>query len=524
MLQLTHCQQTAYDNIIETFKTKNLFLLTGSAGVGKSSLTKLIANYYTDKGQNICAIAPTHIAKGVIEKFLNENRMLPITAFTVASMLGKIKEHSYIGTKTYSNPNHKKFDCYQLFILDEVSMVSNKDLKFIIAYMNKLNKKLLIIGDDAQLPSPSEGYIITNDVNIIEKANSFIFSEPTISKYHMTEIVRQVKDSPILTLATYIRDHLEEEFDISYENIISYNEAYELYVSLYHKNSTSCKMIAYTNQSVRTHNKEIRKRLNYNEKLMVGDLLTGYANIGWPSLIIQNGMDYKILQSIPTINHEIILYKGLCGQLIDLNIVGTNTKILKLFFIDISHSSNYHFMKELIARAEKTNKLRSSKNDFMRYNALKSKVICMEDIYKLNDAIYTESDFKEKHALLYTKVDEVIKNNEIIDSLLTDKINTMYEGIISERLLDDKVISDSETLADRFKVIEKDIYYGYSVTCHKSQSKSFVSVIVDDNDFKKIQDRINYQYYKLEKRTKEKNQLRYVAVTRASQDLYIVCD
>ncbi len=35
---------------------------------------------------------------------------------------------------------------------------------------------------------------------------------------------------------------------------------------------------------------------------------------------------------------------------------------------------------------------------------------------------------------------------------------------------------------------------------------------------------MNYQYYKYEKRIKEKNQLRYVAITRASKELYIIKD
>ncbi len=401
-------------------------------------------------------------------------------------------------------------------------MVCNKDLRFIVTYMNKLNKKLLIIGDHCQIPAPNGSYIALDDPNMIEKENSYIFKE-LIPKYQMTEIVRQVADSPILKLATYVRDHIEEEFDIDhlYPNI-SYDEAYEKFIEFYHKNPYSCKMIAYTNQSVRQHNTEIRKRLKYESKLVVGDLLTGYANLGFPDLIIENGREYEIFSLKQTKNHDIGIYKGLSGDLVDLNIIDTNIKVSKLFFINISDANNIHFINELISRAEKSNMSRSTKVDFMKYNALKSKVICMEDIYKFNHVIYAESDFKEKHGLLYTKVDEVIKNNEKIKSVLSDKINTMYESVIDERLMDDKVISESETLADRYKVIEKDIYYGYSLTAHKCQGCSINSVIVDDNDFRKIQDRINYQYYKLEKRTKEKNQLRYVAYTRAKEDLYIV--
>ena len=522
MLQLTDDQQIAYNSIINTFKTKNMFLLTGSAGTGKTELTKTIANHYTNLGYNLCCVSPTHQAKRIISAVLNTNKLIPVNAVTVASLLGKIREHSYVGTQSYSTPNHKKFNAYNLFILDEVSMVSNKDLKFIITYMTKLNKKLLIIGDSFQIPCVSAGYVVTKDTAIIEKENSYIFTDTSINKFELKEVVRQVKDSPILKLACFVRDHIEEEFDIEYEYIVSYEEAYQKFVEFYNINPYSCKMIAYTNQSVRTHNMEIRRYLGYEEKLVRNDLLTGYTNLGWPELIIENSRNYVIINLNKTTNHQIDKYPFLSGTFVDLNIINTTIKIPRLFFINISDESNLDFINELIRRAEKVNQNKSTKMDFINYNALKTKVIFMEDLYKFNEVIYAESDFKEKHALLFTKLDEVIKDYQIVESVLTDKINTTYDDVIGIRLLDDKIISDSETLADRYKMIEKDIYYGYSATSHKMQGSSIDSVIVDDNDFKKIKDRFNYQYDKLEKKTKEKNQLRYVAYTRASHNLYIV--
>jgi superfamily I DNA/RNA helicase len=47
---------------------------------------------------------------------------------------------------------------------------------------------------------------------------------------------------------------------------------------------------------------------------------------------------------------------------------------------------------------------------------------------------------------------------------------------------------------------------------------------VDEPDFQKIHNGWNYKYGKLESRIKEKNQLRYVAYTRAKTNLYIVYD
>jgi exodeoxyribonuclease-5 len=93
--------------------------------------------------------------------------------------------------------------------------------------------------------------------------------------------------------------------------------------------------------------------------------------------------------------------------------------------------------------------------------------------------------------------------------------------IITDRIIDNKIIGDTEMLADKYKVIEKDIYYGYALTAHKSQGSTYDSVIVDEADFQKISNRWNYKYNILESRIKEKNQLRYVAYTRAKNNLFI---
>jgi ATP-dependent exoDNAse (exonuclease V) alpha subunit len=525
MLTLNDEQLTAYEYIIHKLKYENIFLLKGSAGVGKTTITKNICNYYINMGRSICAIAPTHKSKRVISNVLNYNKILPIIVFTVASLLGKIKEHSYVGSKSFSKANDKKFQTYSIFILDEVSMVSNKDLKFIINYINKYNKKLIIIGDEYQIPCPSAEYIVLTDV--IEKENSFIFNDKTITSFELTKIVRQCENSPILKLAYYVRDHINHDFDMmdtNYEYIIEKDDIYIKFVELLKLNPFTSKIIAYTNQSVRNHNIEIRNCLQYENIYEINDILTGYNNLGWPELIIENGLDYVISKVIKINNHTIDNYINLSGYLLNLNIINTEIIISDLFFININDDNNTLFINELIKRGEQINKPNSTKADFIKYNNMKNKVIFMENIYKFNGEIYTETDFKEKHALLTTKVTDVIKEYNIIKSKLTEKINSSYENIIDKRLNDNKNISDSETLADQYQVIEKDIYYGYAITSHKSQGSTYDNVIVDDCDFQKMQNRFNYKYNKMESRIKEKNQLRYVAFTRARKNLYVLCE
>ena len=522
-------QNEAYEYIINKLPTEKIILLEGSAGTGKTTLTKSICNYYRQKKSlSVCAIAPTHKSKKIIKNILNQNTILPVSSMTIACALGKIKEHSYIGTKIYSNGTNKKLSSYNLFIIDEVSMINDNDLKIIIQYIIKNNKQLLIIGDRNQIPCPNAKYIVSD---IIEKSDSYIFSDNNIKKLTLTEIVRQSTDSPIINLACFVKNNLlnDETFErmieiTDFKNIIKYCEMYSVFEKYYIKNKVnSCRIIAYTNSSVKTHNLEVRKYFEYEDEYVIGDLLTGYSNIGYPELVIENGEDYYIKSIKEITSHSIRKYNNLSGKIIDLMIAETNVTIPALFFINIHDTNNYSFMINIIELAEKNNNINSSKTDYLNYMQLKNNVIFSEDIYKFEGNIFTETTFKESHSLLFVRVSEVIIDNNVKETTLSRKINTSYPSIIETRISDKhKQIGDSEMFSDKYKIIEKDIYYGYSITSHKSQGSTYDSVIVDESDFQKIRNRWNYKYNKPEIRIKEKNQIRYVAYTRAKKNLFIV--
>ena len=520
-MNFTQSQEFAHDTITQNLKTAGIILLYGSAGTGKTTLTKQIASYFLRKHLNICAIAPTHKSKRVLQTVLNERTVYPITAFTVASILGKLKTHTYIGAKNYSGSKSSKLVSYDMYILDEVSMVDDNDLRTIIDYVTKSNKMLLVVGDPYQIPSPSSQLIQYN--GFMQRSDSFIFTDPNILKVELTEIMRQNTESPIIELATFVRNNINNEFtfeETKYTNTVTFQEAYTHFKSVNFSNS---KIIAYTNQAVRLHNVEMRKTLRYTEQFVKGDILTGYVNIGYPELIIENSRDYVVHALTHTDTHTIGGYKNLSGTFLDIQPIDSQRHICtRIFMIDIHSDTNYDVIQELIHRAEKTNAKFSRKEDYLKYVQLKYALLFMEDIYKYESQIYTETSLRKAHPLLFTRLDEVLCNRKIVSSSLFTKIDAAYPEIIQDRIIDNKHISDSETFADKYKVVEKDLYYGYAITAHKSQGSTYMNVAVDECDFNKIQNRMNYRYNKLEYRIREKNQLRYVAYTRAKQTLYVI--
>lgn len=534
-LKLTDDQKTVFDRVkYFLFDDENpVIVIKGSAGTGKTTLTKYIADYISDGGKlSMVAIAPTHKARRVMNNALNGDRFMTIPSMTVASILGKMREHSYIGSHKYTNGSKQKMDRYDCFILDEVSMVSDKDLEEIIDYVCEYDKKLILIGDDCQIPSPSQQ--LKREGNICYKPDSSAFEIENMC--HLTEIVRQAKNSKIIVIASYLRDHLYEENTIQDILTGSNVDASSICIdlgSLYtsfgkdFKEGLDTRIVAYTNAAVRAHNTHIRTLLNYQEYLVVGELLTGYVNVGYPVPVIENGTDYKVTKIQTVTNWSIAGFTGLTGFLVDLEDLCDSTHIsTNLFFIFVKHSSNKLFMKELVKRAEKVNRVRSTKNDYRLYCQLKNRAVFLEDVYMYANTVMTETNIRQLHPLLFTRVSEVINvaNKGKIDSELTEKITEQYGELIEDRLSDNKTFADTEMLADRYMVVEKDIYYGYAITAHKSQGSTYDSVYVDENDFNKISNKWNYRMRVLENRYKERNQLRYVAYTRASKSLSIVVD
>ena len=533
-LTLTNDQNNTFSRVKEFFKDEDnpAIVISGSAGTGKTFVMRYIVDYIIDNHiGSIAASAPTHKARRVLEKTLNTDRFLAIPSFTVASLLGKMREHTYIGSHKYTSGSKQKMDRFSCFILDEVSMVGDKDLEEIIEYICNHDKKLILVGDNCQIPSPSQKLV--RDGSICYKPDSTAFDIENLCT--MREIVRQAADSIIIKIASYLRDHLRD--DVSLRNIltsidmdtneilVTQDQAHEQFNKDW-VGGLNTRVIAYTNAAVRSHNARIRRDLNISDKLLVDDeLLTGYDNVGWPVPVIENGTDYKVLSIQPTRKHIIHGYAGLAGDLVDLVDVVDNTNISrKLFFINVRHSCNSAFMSEFVKRAERVNRRMSTKDDYRKYCQLKNRAIFLEDVYKYAGKIMTETDFRQNQPLLFTKVADVIdvKRKTIAVSELTQKLGDNYGDIIEGRLIDNKPFADAEVFADQYMVVEKDIYYGYALTAHKSQGSTYDSVYVDENDFNKICNKWNYKLRAVEQRFKERNQLKYVAYTRASSKLRII--
>jgi hypothetical protein len=518
-------------------------IMCGAAGCGKTFLTKIIVSKIRQV-YRIAGVAPTHKARKILEDFLNKNQVFYlIQTMTIASLLNKIRSHSYIGTKNYIGNSSSKMNSYDLLIIDEASMINDLDVDLIINYAYKLKKKILFIGDNYQIPNPVQKYICKNGKAIKKDSKAFELK----NKFVLYTNMRQINGNPIIEIYDEIRKSIEENREIKIKYIDKINEIgegikyYKNYEEWWEKiieeyknyngQTEKLRILTYTNDCVRNNNMKLRRLMKKNE-LQVGEILMGYNNVGYPEKIIENSQDYYVEKVEQVNNYKINvccdlleqIYENLVGNIIIIN--DYQNKKSKIFIPNISDKKNNNILQELIKRAEKVNQKGSTKKDYNLYTSLKDKLIFMENIYKYNGEIISESEFKIKNPLLFKSVAELIKdtndgNREIKDNKLSKDIISKYGNIIQERICDDKPITIVEKFSDKYCVIEKDIDYGYCITAHKSQGSTYNIVFIEQNSFEKL---YNYWSYDLDCEVdtlREKNQLKYVCYTRPKKIAYV---
>lgn len=507
-------------------------VLVGCAGSGKTTLTKHIVSYARKLRLSTTAIAPTHKARKVLNKFINEgSKLFQISTFTIASLLGKLKTHSYIGTKNYQNATSNKLNMFDLFIIDEVSMISDSDYNEIMKYATMYEKKIVFVGDDAQIPNPVQHKIIVN--NMLVKKDSEAFSLRNC--FRLIEPVRQSTTNPLVNIYHNIRTNLDF-VDLPIETvdgkrIDNYNATNGGYRFIQNEqefaseikrlfNPLTDKVITYTNSAVQKYNKIVRKKAGYTEMFVVGEILMGYTNI---ESLVENGQEY-VVDNVTYITNRCVdnNFKNLSGWIVTVSSDGIPRH--DLFFIDVYDDNNSLFLSELVTRADKVNMNGSSKTDRINYMQLKTHVFFLENIYNYQSNILTENEMKLSHQLLFTKITDILDDsNNLLTNETVQEINHIYPQLLTERLSDkNKSISDSEVMADRFQVIEKDCDYGYAVTTHKSQGSTYYNVFIDELSYNKIRNKYNYKFSRWENRCREKNQLKYVAYTRPQHSAIVL--
>ena len=184
-------------NAIKTALTENITIITGGPGTGKTTIVKGITRLYQDLNnlslkeavEEIALLAPT----GRAAKRLSDSTNLP--ASTIHRFLKWNKDTNEFQVNEYDKAMQK------LIIIDETSMI---DINLLGSLFKGLtdNIKLVLVGDDNQLPSVGPGQVLKDLIN-----------SGLIETIKLNTLYRQKDDSYINKLAEEIRNNeLSEAF------------------------------------------------------------------------------------------------------------------------------------------------------------------------------------------------------------------------------------------------------------------------------------------------------------------------
>jgi exodeoxyribonuclease-5 len=284
--ETTGGQQTLLGKLSEFILGRNsdhIFIIKGYAGTGKTTIVRSLVQSLPALNGKTVLLAPTGRAAKVLSNYTGKQ------AFTVHK---KIYHRKPIHDGGFAFTLQQNLHTNTIFIVDESSMISSAGglsagslLDDLVSYVfNGVNCKLILIGDTAQLPPVGLDISPALDIEFMKATYYF-----QIDSFELTEVVRQTKDSGILTNATAIRNQVKKQeekkphFDVlGFNDIIridgaeledALNSAYDKY------GAEDTMVICRSNKRANIFNQQIRARIRWQEnELSSGDYLMVVKN------------------------------------------------------------------------------------------------------------------------------------------------------------------------------------------------------------------------------------------------------
>lgn len=263
-------------------KPNPTYLLQGYAGTGKTTLLTTLVKTLPIIGMRYQLMAPTGRAAKVISGYTGKS------ASTIHRKLYRFQQYADGSLRMTRAENKAK---NTVFIVDECSMISDETtngrslLDDLISYVfNGENCRLLLIGDNAQLPPVGLENSPANDINVLRHEFGL-----TVAAYELTEVMRQEEESGILYNATALRQNLMAApielplFNVNYFNDVHRIEPQEFEELLWQKfgdkTNNEAVIICRSNKRANMYNQAVRARILQEEgEISTGDKLMVVKN------------------------------------------------------------------------------------------------------------------------------------------------------------------------------------------------------------------------------------------------------
>lgn len=286
--ELTRSQEVTADLLTDFFvskKSRQIFLLKGYAGTGKTTLIAACVRSLLVQGIKVVLLAPTGRAAKVLSQYSG------YPAYTIHKWIYRQQSQKEALGRFVLNRNTSS---NTIFIVDEGSMINNSSedssfgsgnvLEDLIQFIDDGdNCRLMIVGDEAQLPPIRLDISPALDKRVLE---SYGFD---VTEITLNEVVRQAADSGILSNATLIRTMIAKNFSVvpkfqlvGFNDILKLSgaELIETLESSYSRVGVNETIVLnYSNKRANKYNQGIRNQILWREEeLSIGDLLMVVRN------------------------------------------------------------------------------------------------------------------------------------------------------------------------------------------------------------------------------------------------------
>jgi exodeoxyribonuclease-5 len=340
------------------------FVLTGSAGTGKTTLMKCLKDYLENIEIPFELLAPTAKAASILKRRTNW------PAHTLHHLI-YLPEQLEDG-RVILNYRENETDGRTIYIVDEASMIqaenasSNEFISQRPLLIDLLNyvfsgnpeNQIIFLGDTYQL-NP-----------VFEKQSPSLSAERLNSQFGLSaiqvtlrEVVRQASDSPVLRLANQIKnlkDTNRSLYSLRPERLSSESQAIAYFLTYFDiENLEEIVMICKSNEQVEDMNHKIREGLSFGNRILaVGDAVMLRANWMKGGIQLVNG-ETGVIRSIST---DIESRAGLkfTEAEIEFETDGEKRRIKSKIFIDSLTNPKGQISGE---------DLKNLKGDRMRFNA-----------------------------------------------------------------------------------------------------------------------------------------------------------
>lgn len=457
-------QMTVVEKIMEYIEGKSEFAmmsLEGFAGVGKTFVTSHILEWLSyAKKMDIAFTAPTNKAVDVA-KTMSEVEARNITFSTLHKLLALKETYDHYGRLQFFPDNNESpaIANKEILIIDESSMLDHKLFEYVYEHVKNNGLKVIFVGDPLQIPP-------------INRLESIPYMSSMRRKYGigvqtLTKIRRQAAENPILRFATCIRENIDQ-------HILPFD-----YTTQLHGNSGVVVL------------KKTEKDIIYHicDTYFSNDYFTNYsdfAKINAYRNVTVNAINDKV--------RKLIFKKQTLPKLMEGEKLLADEPIKDGGYVVFSTNAEF----EVKGYEVRTTIVQAIVDD----------VLIFKQSVKYYDTVVIGTQQSDKKNFMKERTIRIIHEDsekEFAQSLEIAKIAILK--------LDPKTRSWNWKAFYGAKETFAWVKYNYAITVHKSQGSTYQNSMMLEWDIDTIM---------RPEKIVERNRIKYVAVTRAKQYLFIV--